>query len=149
MSGYRVTSEPGATHEQRRVLADGLRAFNERHAGPVDHVPVTLFVRDDAGETVGGLIGTMLWGWLHVHVLWVADALRGQGFGTRLLLQAEAEAVDAGCTGALLDTFDFQALPFYQRHGYETFGVLEGFPPGHRQYYLRKQLQAGSGDTAG
>ena len=33
------------------------------------------------------------------------------------------------------------ALPFYQRHGYELVGVMEGFPvPGERQHFLRKWL---------
>lgn len=39
-----------------------------------------------------------------------------------------------------LDTLDFQALPFYEREGYSIFGILEDYPPGHRQYYLRKSL---------
>jgi hypothetical protein len=37
-----------------------------------------------------------------------------------------------------LDTFEYQALPFYERHGYELFGTLDGYPPGWRQYHVRK-----------
>jgi GNAT superfamily N-acetyltransferase len=64
--------------------------------------------------------------------------LRGQGLGSRLLAAAEAEAWRRDCLGVFLDTFEYQALPFYQRHGYELFGTLDGYPPGWRQYHVRK-----------
>jgi len=40
--------------------------------------------------------------------------------------------------GAFLDTFSFQARPFYERHGYECFGELRDHPPGHSHYFMRK-----------
>lgn len=42
------------------------------------------------------------------------------------------------------DTLEFQAISFYQRRGYSTYGVLEGFPLGSRRYYLQKQLNGES-----
>jgi hypothetical protein len=56
------------------------------------------------------------------------------------LLAAEAEAVAAGCTDAVLDTFSFQARRFYEWHGYHVYATLEGYPPGHRQLFLHKRL---------
>jgi len=41
---------------------------------------------------------------------------------------------------AHLDTFSFQAPDFYQQRGYQVFGQLDDFPPGHRRYYLTKEL---------
>jgi hypothetical protein len=69
-------------------------------------------------------------GWLFISHLWMAEALRGQ--------RAEREAARRDCRRAYLDTFDFQALGFYQKRGYEVFGSLEGFPTGHRRYFLQK-----------
>ena len=43
-----------------------------------------------------------------------------------------------------LDTFEYQALPFYRKLGYELYGTLDGYPPGCRQYYLRKVRPTGS-----
>ena len=80
------------------------------------------------------------WGWLLVDILWLDEPLRGAGLGTKLLRQAEAEAQEAGCSRAVLDTLEFQALPFYERHGYSVFGVLEDYPPGFRRYHLQKKL---------
>jgi len=56
------------------------------------------------------------------------------------MLAAEAEARKRGCDNAHCDTFDFQALPFYQKLGYETFGHLEDYPANHVRYFLRKRL---------
>jgi hypothetical protein len=60
------------------------------------------------------------------------------------LSAAEAEAVAAGCTDAVLDTFSFQARGFYERHGYHVYATLEGYPPGYRQLFLHKRLVSGT-----
>jgi GNAT superfamily N-acetyltransferase len=143
-----VSSTSSLDADAAEVVHAGLRAFNDRHAGPGGRARVQLFVRDEDGSVRGGLLGARLWGWLHVEELWVDDSLRGQGWGTKLLAQAEAEARHAGCTRALLDTFEFQALPFYERRGYAVFGVLDDFPPGYRRYYLKKDLSARLGGSA-
>jgi ribosomal protein S18 acetylase RimI-like enzyme len=57
-----------------------------------------------------------------------------------LLAEAERIAQERGCIGAQLDTMSWQALTFYERHGYSVFGVLDNFPPGHRKYFLKKSL---------
>src|SRR5512139_845315 len=105
---------------------------------PRNHRPLVVLIRDDGGEVVGGLLAATVWGWLHVKELWVATQYRGQRWGSRLLALAESEAVDRRCHHALLDTFDFQALPFYQRLGYEVFGSLDDFPKGHVRYFVSK-----------
>lgn len=98
---------------------------------------MTLALRAPDGTLVGGLYGATMWGWLMVDGLWVAEALRGQGQGSRLLLAAEAKARERGCRGARLGTFDFQARGFYERLGYAVLGALAGFPAGHTHYEPR------------
>lgn len=102
--------------------------------------PLSVLIRDAKGEIVGGLIGKIHWGWLFVSHLWVAEALRSQGYGRQLMLTAEKAAKERGCDRVYLDTFSFQALGFYERLGYQIFGVLEDFPPGHQRYFLQKQI---------
>jgi ribosomal protein S18 acetylase RimI-like enzyme len=106
--------------------------------------PISVLIRDNEGEIVGGLVGKIHWGWLFVSYLWVDETLRGQGYGTQLLVKAEQAAKERGCSYAYLDTFSFQALGFYQSLGYEIFGVLDNFPPGHQRYFLQKNLQTQS-----
>jgi len=118
----------------------GLLAFNEARLGPSGEQPVKFVARDSAGMVVGGILGHTRWRWLYIAKLWVDESARGQRLGTRLMAAAEDLARSRGCTDVSLDTFDYQARPFYEKLGYELFGTLEGYPPGSRQYYLRKRL---------
>jgi GNAT superfamily N-acetyltransferase len=126
--------------EDLRVIREGLRAFTDSYAGPVNARPFAIFVRDNDGNVVGGLEAELRWTWLFVGYLWLPEALRGHGLGSALLARAEAFAQERGRTGAYLDTLEFQALSFYQRHGYSIYGVLDGFPPGSRRFHLQKNL---------
>ena len=81
-------------------------------------------------------------GWLYLETLWVADQARGRGTGSALLRQGEARAIDMGAHSVFLDTFQWQAEPFYARHGYEVFGRLEHFPVGSARTFMRKTLDA-------
>lgn len=104
-----------------------------------DYRPLHILLRDAQGEVVGGLLGKTEWGWLHVATLAIRKEYRGQGYGTELLAMAEAAALARGCHDVFLDTFSFQARPFYEQHGYEVFGVLERFTE-HTKYFMRKRL---------
>jgi hypothetical protein len=48
-----------------------------------------------------------------------------------------------GWLSGCLSTFEFQALPFYEEHGYSTFGTLEDFPTGTGfcRFFMRKNLR--------
>ena len=107
---------------------------------PRNYQPVGFLLRDESGALVGGLIGATVWGWLQIRDLWIAAHLRGQGWGSTLMDHAEREGIARGCHHACLDTFDFQALEFYRRRGYEVFGTLRDFPTGHERYFVSKRL---------
>jgi ribosomal protein S18 acetylase RimI-like enzyme len=66
--------------------------------------------------------------------------LRHSGWGSELLRCAEAEAARRNCVGIWLDTFGFQARGFYEKHGYEVFGVLDVHPRGTERTFLCKPL---------
>lgn len=96
----------------------------------------------DEDGLVGGLAGYTHFSWLYVEQFWVAESQRGTGIGSALLRTAEEEARRRGCRGVWLDTYSFQARPFYEAHGYRLFGELTDYPPGHAKYFLTKALQA-------
>ena len=83
-----------------------------------------------------------MYGWnvLYIDILWVAEQYRKQGLGSILLKSVEQTAKEKGCYLVHLDTFDFQAKEFYEKHGYTLFGTLEDCPKGHCRYYLKKQF---------
>ena len=139
MTSYKIALESGSTEADIRTLKRHLISFNNQHAEPEQYQQLVLFVRDPAEEIVGGLLGYTHWRWLFVQNLWMADSLRGLGYGRTLMQSAEQEALRRGCRHAYLDTFDFQALGFYQKLGYELFGHLDDYPPGHTKYFLQKR----------
>ena len=141
MTSLGVQIDCEASEDDQAEVVRGLLAFNEAWIGPSNEQPVRFVARDEIG-IVGGLLGHTRWDWLYVAKLWVHERGRGQGIGTQLLNAAEELARSRGCTDASLDTFEYQARPFYEKLGYELFGTLEGYPPGYRQFYLRKRLTA-------
>jgi ribosomal protein S18 acetylase RimI-like enzyme len=130
------------TPEDFRVLVDGVRNFNRDQTGVERPHPVACYLRDDQGEIVGGAQGN-LWGRsMHIDALWVAEAYRGQDFGTQLMKTLENYAAADGYFLVYLETTSFQALPFYQGLGYEVLGELPEISEGHTMYFLKKDLTA-------
>jgi GNAT superfamily N-acetyltransferase len=146
---YTLTVESEPRLEDVEVLRNGLTA----HALPVTRVPgfhpLGVFARTGDGTIVGGVFALLNWNWLHVALLWVAPDLRGTGLGHRLLTTLEDVAVARGCTRAHLDTFSYQARPFYERHGYEVFATLDDYPGGERRFFMRRALGAAAAASAG
>ena len=57
-----------------------------------------------------------------------------------MLLALEDKARERGCEFSHLDTFSYQARPFYEKLGYEVFATLEDYPPGQQRFYMKKTL---------
>ena len=139
MASYTISMDDRPSEADIHLLIRNLVSYNDTQAEKENWQRLAIFIRDDQGKMSGGLYGYTHWGWLFISHLWMAEALRGQGYGTELVARAEHEAARRGCRQAYLDTYDFQALGFYQKRGYEVFGLLEGFPTGHRRYFLQKR----------
>ena len=140
MEELELVFDPLPPDALRRYVIDHLDAHNIAATGLSEWHPVNFFLKNARGEWLGGLLGDLWGGWLHVRILWVDAAVRGQGNGGRLLQAAEDYALERGCFAAILDTHSFQARPFYEECGYEVFATLEDYPPGHSKFFLRKQL---------
>ena len=130
------SAEPG-TFE---AIFHALDAASRDRIGPAKPRLLVIPIRDDAGVAIGGLWGVTLFRWLHVEMLLVPEPMRGQGVGTALMELAETEARSRGCLGMHVDTFSFQAAPFYEKMGFSQFGVLDDCPPGHARLFFQKRL---------
>jgi predicted N-acetyltransferase YhbS len=123
----------------RREISKALRAYNVAAVGKSDYRPLTVTIRQ-RGEIVGGLTAETFFGWMFVSLLWVSERHRGKGWGSSLMQTAEAEARKRGVRNVYLDSFSFQAPPFYAKLGYREFGRLTEFPAGHDRVWMTKAL---------
>lgn len=137
-----IEVKEAATDEDVRAVQNRswLWAYNVAQTGDGNLQRLAIHARNEQGEMIGGLVGTYLWGWLHIDTLFIAEPYRHRGIGRQLMLAAEADARARGIRNIHLETMSFQARPFYEKLGYVVFGTLEDFPPGHEHYYLRKTL---------
>jgi GNAT superfamily N-acetyltransferase len=137
---FRIAQSINPDPAEIERLRTHLRAFNRSQIPNKGFVPLLFTLTSEDGRFAGGLSGYVSYRWLFVDLLWVADEARMQGYGTSLMLAAEAEARKHGCHHAWVDTFSFQARHFYEKLGYKVFGQLEDYPPGHSRFFLRKDF---------
>jgi GNAT superfamily N-acetyltransferase len=124
-----------------RTVLEGLGRNITKRTGNTElgrHVQV--YIRNKENKVVGGAIGLAFGGWLYISLLWIEESLRNKGNGTKLLKMTENEAVKLGCKHAHLDTYSFEARPFYEKNGYTLFATLENYPEGYSKYFLKKKL---------
>jgi mutator protein MutT len=142
--GFRLSFEDQPSAEDCDAVSYALDAYNREFLGETGYSRMGVFVRNERGEIMAGLVGSTYAGWLFVADLWVHAELRRRGIGRELLAMAERRAVELGCHSARLDTLSFQAPEYYPRFGYRLYGALD-YPPRHRRYCFWKPLSpAGS-----
>ncbi|KEZ91311.1 MULTISPECIES: GNAT family N-acetyltransferase [Lacrimispora] len=126
--------------QDEKIIYQGLLEYNLARIEDKNPRDLGIYLQDETGEKVGGLIGNTHGNWLFVKYLWVREDQRGQKIGSALLKQAEETAKERGCRYAFLDTFSFQAPAFYEKHGYMSVFTLEEYPVTGKRYYFTKTL---------
>jgi ribosomal protein S18 acetylase RimI-like enzyme len=97
-------------------------------------------IKNEMQNILGGAKGAILYGNLYVDALWINSKIRHQGWGTKLMAEAEKIGREHGCTFATVNTMDWEALPFYQKLGYNIEFTREGFENDSKMFMLRKKL---------
>ena len=136
--GWAVEDSPNERDIQ--FLRDRVIEYNFETTDIRDGRGLSIFARDMMGSVVAGLEG---WTWgecMYIQWAWVREDLRYKGYGRKLLVEAEKQAVSRGCRQSVVNTHSFQAPGFYQKHGYEVIGIIEDYPVEHQSLYLRKSL---------
>jgi GNAT superfamily N-acetyltransferase len=120
------------------VIDKGLDVFNAQFS-PTEYEEFAITLKSDGGEVKGGIYA-ISWGkMLFIKWLWVNETHRRGGHGRALMVAAEAEGRTRGCSAIWLDTFEFQARPFYEKIGFSVFGTLD-YPAGFKRFFLQKSL---------
>ena len=98
-------------------------------------------VTDEKGSLLGGcILAVDARKTASIYDLWVEEKYRRRGIASALVRQAEKKAGELGCYLVLVGTFDFQAKPFYEKHGYTVNDTMSGVPKGHEHYFMTKRL---------
>jgi GNAT superfamily N-acetyltransferase len=139
-NNYTIKLETNPQRDDVQVLGTGIMqyAIEKRGQEPIEFF--ALFIRDENNVIRGGCSFCNLYGCLHVDNLWLEEALRGKGYGTQLMLEAEKKAKERGCTFAAVNTMDWEALGFYKKLGYTIELERSGFLKDSIFYFLRKEL---------
>jgi GNAT superfamily N-acetyltransferase len=129
------------TQEDVDIVRTGLIAANrENSRREAGYYPFVLHIVDDAGKPVGGATGHGSFDWLFLELLFVPKHMQGRGVGTKLMAEVEAFARRHKLVGIWLDTFSFQARPFYEKLGFTVIGTIDNHPIGGQRFFMQKRL---------
>ncbi len=138
---YRIAEELNEsykTHINHKLYEYNLSHFPEDLRGRYKEVNFVLLDEDE--NVRGGILGEVCWNWLEIDTLMIDEDIRSLGYGTKLLAEMERVALESQCDFIKVDTLSFQALDFYQNHGYEIYGTLDNVGRDYKHYYLKKDL---------
>lgn len=117
-----------------------LRAFNMRHFETSEARSYLIKETTDQGQFLGGICFETFGDWLEIEYLFVEEDRRGRGLGRKLVARAEEFGRKDDCTTACLETFDFQARPFYEALGYEVVFERRSYPHSGSKFFMQKEL---------
>ena len=126
--------------QKAQEIGDLIRSYNRSKREKAESEPLNLYVEDDKGELMAGLVAETFGNWLEIEYLFVKEEFRGQGIGSQLLQQAESEAKKKTCRYAFVNTYQFQAPNFYQKQGYKEVFTLKDYPYSGQRHYYQKDL---------
>ena len=126
--------------QKSQIIGDLIRSYNRSKREVAESEPLNLYVEDEHGEIMAGLVAETFGNWLEIEYLFVKEDLRGQGVGSQLLQRAESEAKKRNCRFAFVNTYQFQAPAFYQKYGYQEVFTLKDYPCTGQRHYYQKDL---------
>ena len=132
------------TEEEERLVEEKILAYSDSMAPREPHTEeeqLVFKIADEEGMVIAGCV-------VNIHEmgravfaqLWVDERYRHHGLGSKLIRAAEDAAREKGCYYLCLGTMDFQARPFYEKHGFRVFTVNKDIPMGHKSWSLCKRL---------
>ena len=126
--------------QKSQIIGDLIRSYNRSKREVAESEPLNLYIEDEHGEIMAGLVAETFGNWLEIEYLFVKEDIRGQGIGSQLLHQAESEAKKRNCRFAFVNTYQFQAPVFYQKQGYKEVFILKDYPYTGQRHYYQKDL---------
>ncbi len=96
------------------------------------------FEANHGNEFLGAIVMEIILGQMCIHYVVVKEKYRNKGIGTQLLQKAFELAKVRGCTFAYLETLNYQAPKFYEKHGFKLEFSRGGYNHGVTFNYYKK-----------
>ena len=132
------------TGEEETFIEEKINVYADSMAPSEPHTEeerLVFKVEDEGNNVIGGcVVNIHAWGRAVLARLWVDERYRHHGLGSMLIRATEDAAREKGCYYLCLGTMDFQARPFYEKHGFRVFTVNKDIPMGHKSWSLCKRL---------
>lgn len=140
MDVYKWDFQEQIIAKDEEVLFQGIseEAFQAKGLGKIRRFGI--FIKNNNEEVIGGVTGFSYYGCLYIDMLWIQKEKRHLGYGTELVLEAEKIGKQRNCSFTTVNTMDWEALPFYQKLGYEIEFTREGYDKNSKLYFLKKKL---------
>ena len=126
--------------QKAQKIGELVRSYNRSKREAAESESLNLYIEDEHGRLLAGLVAETFGNWLEIEYLFVKEELRGQGIGSQLLQQAEIEAKKRNCRYVFVNTYQFQAPAFYQKHGYKEVFTMKNYPYTGQRHYYQKEL---------
>jgi GNAT superfamily N-acetyltransferase len=124
------------------VVLEGLRAFNRRMADWPARQHFNVVLRDPENDVRGGMLASLSCDVMRIEDIFIEETYRAGGFGAQLMRAAESEGIRRGARLALVNTFSWQARPFYEKLGYRVFAEIPYRNGAVTLFWLQKSLCA-------
>ena len=63
--------------QKSQIIGDQIRSYNRSKREAAESEPLNIYVEDDSGELMAGLVGETFGNWLEIEYLFVKEELRG------------------------------------------------------------------------
>ena len=133
---YFIENNPDASDD--KVIRDGIVDFNG-HIIDEKASHFSVFAKDDT-QIIGG---ALIWEHsdaLYIDVLWCNEQYRKQGIGTKIITMIDDAAKNKGLPKIFVDTYEFQARAFYEKHGFYCIGTITKYLKDYDRIFMRKDV---------
>jgi ribosomal protein S18 acetylase RimI-like enzyme len=141
MESVTVVYTDSLSQQHKAAVVDGLNNYALKKKGVgKDNGSFSFVILDGNNKFLAGVTGYNYFGCCYIDLLCVDEDSRDKGYGSLLIKKVEDLGRKRNCLFMALNTMDFEARPFYEKHGYQVEFTREGFEQDSVQYYMRKAL---------
>ena len=133
---YSIENSPDASDD--KVIRNGKVDFNAQIIKEKSS-HFSVFAKDGA-QIIGG---ALIWEYsdaLYIDVLWCNEQYRKQGIGTKIITMIDDVAKNKRLPKIFVDTYEFQAQAFYEKHGFYCIGTIPKYLKDYDRIFMRKDV---------